>query len=98
MNENDSMRVADMYVDDTPEVFSSCAITRAMAKRTRDEESTESLVNLGDTFLANSDDVSKTLQGRSRGESEALNCPFNDQDTAHPIIERERADSEGTRK
>ena len=43
MNENDSMSAADMCVDDTPEVFSSCAITRAMAKRTRDEESTESL-------------------------------------------------------
>ena len=41
-------------------------------------------MNLGDTFLAHSDDISKTLEGRSRGESEALNCPFNDQDTAHP--------------
>ena len=47
-------------------------------------------MNLGDTFLAHSDDVSKTLEDRSRGESEALNCPFNDQDTAHPIIEREQ--------
>ena len=62
----------------------------------RDEESTESLVNLGDAFLAYSDDVSKTLEDRSRGESEALNFPFNDQDTAHPIIER--AVSEGIRK
>ena len=90
MNENDSMSAADMCVDDTSEVFSSCAITRAMAKRTRDEESTESLVNLGNNFLAHSDDISKTLEDRSRGESEALNCPFNDQDTAHPIIEREQ--------
>ena len=90
MNENDSMSTADMCVDDTSEVFSSCAITRAMAKCTRDEESTKSVVNLGDTFLAHSDDISKTLEDRSRGESEALNCPFNDQDTAHPIIEREQ--------
>ena len=89
MNENNSMSAADMCIDDTPEVFSSCAITRAMAKCTRDEESTESLVNLGDTFLAHFDDISKTLEDRSRGESEALNCPFNDQGTAHPIIERE---------
>ena len=90
MNENDSMSAADMCVDDIPEVFSSCAITRAMAKHTRDEESTESLVNLGDTFLAHSDDISKTLEDRSRGESEALNCPFNDEDITHPIIEREQ--------
>ena len=90
MNENDSMSAADMCVDDIPEVFSSCAITRAMAKHTRDEESTESLVNLGDTFLAHSDDISKTLEDRSRGESETLNCPFNDQDITHPIVEREQ--------
>ena len=80
-----------MCVDDTPEVFYSCAITRAMATRTRDEESTEPLVNLGDIFLAHSDDVSQaTVEDRSWGEPETLNCPLNEQDPAHAIIEREQ--------
>ena len=53
MNENDSMSTANMCVDNSTGVF-SCTITRAVAKHTRDEESTELLVNLGDTFLAHS--------------------------------------------
>ena len=69
MNENDSMSTAIIRIDNTTEVFSSCTITRAVAKHTRDEESTEPLVNLGDTFLAHSNDVSQaTFEDRSRGE------------------------------
>ena len=90
MNEHYSMSAADMCVDNTPE-FSSRAITRAMARHTRDEESTEHLVNLGDTSLAHSYDASQaTFEDRSRREPETLNFPSNDQDTTYPIIEREQ--------
>ena len=90
VNEQESIKEGAELDDKMSDVFPACAITRAMGKSTRNKDSGEALVNLGDTFLAHADDVPLIPPSDRQRKPETQSDSMSDQNTGHVTLERDK--------
>ena len=90
VNEHESIKEGAELDDKMSDVFPACAITRAMGKSTRNKDSGEALVNLGDTFLAHADDVPLIPPSDRQRKPETQSDSMSDHNTGHVFLERDK--------